>query len=151
MLMSAPLAHLRVLDLTDLRGALAGRILADLGAEVLKLEPPGGDPGRLRPPFAGGIVGADRSLAFLYRNANKRSLQVDLAGSGGRARLDRLCAGADLLVENLGADARSSLGLAPGELVARHAELVHVAIADFGLSGPRARWMAEPLCALAAS
>src|SRR6184192_4164304 len=114
--MPAPLAHLRVLDLTDLRGALAGRILADLGAEVLKLEPPGGDPGRLRPPFAGGVVAPDRSLPFLYRNANKRSMRVDLARPEGRARLDELCAGADLLVENLDADARGCLGLGPGEL-----------------------------------
>ena len=149
--MPAPLAHLRVLDLTDLRGALAGRILADLGAEVLKVEPPGGDPGRLRPPFAGGVVAADRSLSFLYRNANKRSVQVDLGGPEGRARLDQLSAGADLLIENLGADARGSLGLGPGEIAVRHPELVHVAIADFGLSGPRAAWTAEPLCALAAS
>ena len=61
-----PLAHLRVVDLTDLRGALAGRILADLGADVVKVEPPGGDPGRLRPPFAGGVAAPDRSLPFLY-------------------------------------------------------------------------------------
>jgi len=149
--MPAPLAHLRVLDLTDLRGALAGRILADLGAEVLKVEPPGGDPGRLRPPFAGGVVAADRSLPFLYRNANKRSVRVDLAEPEGRARLGELCADADLLVENLGADARGSLGLGPDEIAARHPQLVHVAIADFGLSGPRAAWTAEPLCALAAS
>jgi crotonobetainyl-CoA:carnitine CoA-transferase CaiB-like acyl-CoA transferase len=142
---------LRVLDLTDLRGALAGRILADLGAEVLKVEPPGGDPGRLRPPFAGGVVAADRSLPFLYRNANKRSVRVDLAEPEGRARLGELCADADLLVENLGADARGSLGLGPDEIAARHPQLVHVAIADFGLSGPRAAWTAEPLCALAAS
>src|SRR5262249_54487051 len=151
MIMPAPLAHLRVLDLTDVRGALAGRILADLGAEVLKVEPPAGDPGRLRPPFSGGVVAADRSLPFLYRNANKRHVRVDLAGPEGRARLDQLCAGADLLLENLDAGARESLGLSPGELGARHAELVHVAIPDFGLSGPRARWTAEPLCALAAS
>jgi crotonobetainyl-CoA:carnitine CoA-transferase CaiB-like acyl-CoA transferase len=149
--MPAPLAHLRVLDLTDLRGALAGRILADLGADVLKVEPPGGDPGRLRPPFAGGVVAADRSLPFLYRNANKRSVRVDLAGPEGRARLGELCADADLLVENLGADARGALGLGPDEIAARHPDLVHVAIADFGLSGPRAAWTAEPLCALAAS
>src|SRR5574337_356224 len=67
-----PLAHLRVIDLTDLRGALAGRFLADLGADVIKIEPPGGDPGRWQPPFVGGVRAPDRSLPFLYRNANKR-------------------------------------------------------------------------------
>ena len=67
-----PLAHLRVVDLTDVRGALAGRILADLGADVLKVELDGGDVGRKRAPFAGGVAAPDRALAFLYRNANKR-------------------------------------------------------------------------------
>ncbi|HTD26397.1 MAG TPA: CoA transferase, partial [Candidatus Elarobacter sp.] len=66
--MPAPLVHLRVVDLTDLRGALAGRLLADLGADVVKVEPPRGDPGRLVPPFAGGVAAPDRSLPFLYRN-----------------------------------------------------------------------------------
>jgi crotonobetainyl-CoA:carnitine CoA-transferase CaiB-like acyl-CoA transferase len=150
MQMLAPLGHLRVLDLTDLRGALAGRILADLGAEVLKVEPRGGDPGRLVPPFAGRVVASDRSLPFLYRNANKVSAQLDLASPEGRRRLDQLCASADVLIENLGSDARRSLELRPVEIAVRHPELVHVAIADFGLSGPRAEWVAEPLCALAA-
>ncbi|TMB54038.1 MAG: hypothetical protein E6J60_09025, partial [Deltaproteobacteria bacterium] len=66
--MPPPLAHLRVVDLTDLRGAFAGRLLADLGADVVKVEPPRGDPGRLVPPFAGGVAAPDRSLPFLYRN-----------------------------------------------------------------------------------
>src|SRR5262245_13558077 len=80
---AGPLAHLRVLELTDLRGAFAGRILADLGADVVKLEPPGGDAGRLRPPFAGGRAAPDRSLPFLYRNLNKRGAVLDLHDAGG--------------------------------------------------------------------
>ena len=80
---SPPLAHLQVVDLTDLRGALAGRLLADLGAEVVKVEPPRGDPGRWRPPFAGNQPGPDRSLPFLYRNANKRGVVIDLHDSDG--------------------------------------------------------------------
>jgi crotonobetainyl-CoA:carnitine CoA-transferase CaiB-like acyl-CoA transferase len=57
--MAGPLAHLRVVDLTDLRGALAARVLGDLGADVLKVEPASGDPGRLRGPFAGDAVAPD--------------------------------------------------------------------------------------------
>jgi len=146
-----PLSHLRVVDLTDLRGALAGRMLGDLGAEVFKVEPPGGDPERLRPPFAGGRAGPDGSLAFLFRNANKRGVVVDLETEAGRERLARLCEQADVLLENLAPDARARWGLEPEAVRARYPRLVHVAIADCGLSGPRAAWRLEPLPALAAS
>src|SRR5438552_15930920 len=85
--MPGPLAHLSVVDLTDLRGALAGRLLADLGADVVKVEPPGGDPDRLRPPFAGDMPGKDRSLPFLYRHANKRGVTLDLHDADGWRRV----------------------------------------------------------------
>src|ERR1700687_1672328 len=146
-----PLAHLRVVDLTDLRGALAGRLLADLGADVIKVEPPAGDPSRWRPPFAGDVVAADRSLPFLYRNANKRGIIIDLAEPHGRQRFIDLCGGADILIDNLALDERRQWGLTPDDVRARHPHLIHLAIADFGLSGPRAHWRAEPLPAFAAS
>jgi crotonobetainyl-CoA:carnitine CoA-transferase CaiB-like acyl-CoA transferase len=148
---TAALAHLRVVDLTDLRGAFAGRLLADLGADVIKIEPPGGDPGRLHPPFAGNVAAPDRSLAFLYRNANKRGAVIDLHTSDGWRRFCDLCEQADILFENLGPIQQRRHGLSPAEVRARHPHLVHVAIADFGLSGPRAEWRAEPLPAFAAS
>ncbi len=146
-----PLAHLRVVDLTDLRGALAGRLLADLGADVIKVEPPGGDPDRLRPPFAGGVAAPDRSLPFLYRNANKRGAVIDLHAADGWSRFVDLCEHADILLENLGPQAERQHRLTPTEVRARHPRLIHVAVADFGLSGPRADWRAEPLPAFAAS
>ena len=123
--MSGLLAGVRVVDLTDLRGALCARILADLGAEVIRVEPPGA----IRHP-------GDR-LADLYRNANKTIAtgDVDLA---------ELCAEADILVENL-------LPADRGELMTDLPHLVHVALSDLGLSGPRADWRLEPLPALAAS
>jgi crotonobetainyl-CoA:carnitine CoA-transferase CaiB-like acyl-CoA transferase len=148
---TSPLAHLRVIDLTDLRGAFAGRLLADLGADVIKIEPPGGDPGRFRPPFAGNVSAPDRSLPFLYRNANKRGAVIDLHTSDGWRRFNDLCTHADILFENLGPVQQSRHGLSPAEVRARHPHLVHVAIADFGLSGPRAEWRAEALPAFAAS
>src|SRR5262249_52757708 len=128
--MAGPLAHLRVVDLTDLRGALAGRILADLGADVVKVEPPGGDADRWRAPYAGGVAAADRSLAFLYRHAGKRGVVATLATSEGRARVDALVAGADVLLENLGPASRRPDGFAPADLAARHPHLVHLAMAD---------------------
>lgn len=146
-----PLAHLRVVDLTDLRGALAGRLLADLGADVVKVEPPGGDADRLRPPFAGDVAATDRSLPFLYRHANKRGATLDLGDPEDRDRLDGLCEGADLLIENLDVRRRAELRLRPAEVGRRHPHLVHLALADFGLSGPRAGWRLEALPAFAAS
>jgi crotonobetainyl-CoA:carnitine CoA-transferase CaiB-like acyl-CoA transferase len=147
----APLAHLRVVDLTDIRGALAGRMLADLGADVIKVEPPGGDPDRSRPPFAAGVVGADRSLPFLFRHANKRGAAIDLDTPAGRRWFHELCAEADVLIENLGPDAAARWRLDPASVRARHRHLVHVVLSDFGISGPRARWRLEPLTAFAAS
>jgi crotonobetainyl-CoA:carnitine CoA-transferase CaiB-like acyl-CoA transferase len=149
--MPPPLAHVRIIDLTDLRGAFAGRLLADLGADVVKVEPPDGDPGRWQPPFAGNVRAHDRSLPFLYRNANKRGAVIDLRDAGGRQRFGDLCEQADILLENFGAQERRALGFDPADVHRRHPRLVHVAIADFGLSGPRAGWHAEPLVAFAAS
>ena len=149
--MPGPLAHLRVVDLTDLRGALAGRLLADLGADVVKVEPPGADPDRLRPPFAGGVPGRDRSLPFLYRNANKRGVTLDLHDAGGWHRFLGVCERADILIENMGPDAARRHGLAPTEIRERHPHLVHVAVADFGLTGPRSGWRLEALPAFAAA
>jgi crotonobetainyl-CoA:carnitine CoA-transferase CaiB-like acyl-CoA transferase len=146
-----PLDHLQVLDLTDLRGALAGRMLADLGADVVKVEPAGGDPGRLTPPFAGGIVAPGGSLPYLFRNANKRSVTLDLEDGTDRARLHTLCDRADILIENAPPAVRAARDLAPEAVRTRHPQLVHVAIKDMGLGGPRAGWRLEPLAAFAAS
>src|ERR1700704_4537659 len=68
----------RVLDLADLSGAVCGRILADLGADVVKVEPPGGEADRLRPPFIGDIETAERSIPWLAANVNKRGITCDL-------------------------------------------------------------------------
>jgi crotonobetainyl-CoA:carnitine CoA-transferase CaiB-like acyl-CoA transferase len=122
-----PLSWLRVADLTDLRGALCARILADLGADVIRIE-------RADPPD---------SLAHAYRNANKRGVVLDPDDTSDRARLDDLLEHADVLVENSGAPDTT--------FVDRHPHLVHVALADLGLDGPRAGWHLEPLPALAAS
>ena len=148
---TAPLAHVRVVDLTDLRGALAGRLLADLGADVLKVEPPAGDPDRRRPPRAGGGTDPDGSLAFLYRHANKRGCKLDPTTAAGRRRLEALCSAGDVLLENFAPDERARAGLAVAEVRVRHPRLVHVVMADFGLTGPRAHWRLEALPAFAAS
>ncbi|MGH7848541.1 MAG: CoA transferase, partial [Candidatus Binatia bacterium] len=72
------LSHLRVVELGDIPASYATRLLADLGADVIKVEPPGGDPNRLLPPFAGNIEDPERSLTFINANTNKRSIVLDL-------------------------------------------------------------------------
>jgi crotonobetainyl-CoA:carnitine CoA-transferase CaiB-like acyl-CoA transferase len=147
---SGPLEHLSVIDLTDLRGALAGRIFAELGADVIKVEPPGGDPGRLTPPFAGDVTAPDRSLPYLYRNAHKRILTIDLEDPAARQELCSLCDRADVLIENATPAERALRDLAPDAVSSRHPRLVHVAITDMGLAGLRVGWRLEPLTAFAA-
>jgi crotonobetainyl-CoA:carnitine CoA-transferase CaiB-like acyl-CoA transferase len=131
-----PLDSIHVVDLTDLRGALCGRVLGDLGADVVKIDLPGADLS---------------STAYRYRNANKRRASVDLATDTGRGRLEEFLSGADVVIENFDREWRASCGLAPDDLGPRFPRLIHVALADFGLSGPRASWRLEPLPGLAAS
>lgn len=137
--MSGPLSAVRVIDLTDLRGALCGRILADLGADVVKVEAPGADPELLS------------STSYRYRNANKRGAVLDPTARKDRARLDVFLAQADVLVENLGPTERQRAGLIPHELGESHPQLVHVALTDLGLSGRLSEWRLEALPAMAAS
>ena len=72
------LSHIRVVELGDIPASYATRLLADLGADVIKVEPPGGDPNRLLPPFAGKVEDPERSLTFINANTNKRSIVLDL-------------------------------------------------------------------------
>jgi crotonobetainyl-CoA:carnitine CoA-transferase CaiB-like acyl-CoA transferase len=136
---TGPLSWMRVVELTDLRGALCGRILADLGADVLAVAGPGT-----------AAIG-EEAVAGRYRNANKKGVALDPRAPGGRRRLDELLAAADVLVENLDPGERDELGLDAATLEREHPQLVSVALTDLGLAGPRAGWRLEPLPALAAS
>src|SRR3954452_8318256 len=82
----------RALDLTNEFGELAGRILADLGVDVIKIEPPEGDVSRWRPPFAGDTPNPDSSLPWWASNLNKRSIILDLDSDSGRGVFRRLVA-----------------------------------------------------------
>src|SRR5688572_27607909 len=93
------LSHLRVIELGDIPASYATRWLADLGADVIKVEPPGGDPSRLLPPFAGNIEDRERSLTFIHANTNKRSIVLDFQSDADRESFARLLASANLLIE----------------------------------------------------
>ncbi|MED5599574.1 MAG: CoA transferase [Actinomycetota bacterium] len=127
-----PLEDLRVLDLTDARGDLCARLLGDLGADVLRVEPPGGVHSRRFPPY-----GPDgRSLHFAYRNTNKRSTVLDLGTPEGRISLLALVAEADVLVESFRPGALADLGIGPTVLLNLNPELVVASLTDFGQTGP---------------
>ena len=110
--LSGILAGLRMLDLTDERGSLCGRLFADLGADVIKVEPPGGCSSRREPPFLGGIPGPDRSLHFINYSAGKRSITLNLETRAGQELFMELAQEADFVVESYRVGYLESLGLA---------------------------------------
>ena len=91
------LGGLRVVDMADEKGELCGRVMADMGAEVIRVEPPGGAPSRGLPPFTDD---GETSLYFAFRNAGKRSAVIDLETEAGRERLHALLGDADVLIES---------------------------------------------------
>ncbi|HVM29297.1 MAG TPA: CoA transferase [Candidatus Limnocylindrales bacterium] len=134
-----PLAGVRVCDLsTVLAGPYCTMILGDLGADVIKVEPPGGDATRgYGPPWVG--TGDQRVAAyFLSINRNKRSLRLDLRSEAGREVVRRLIARSDVLVENFRPGGLDRLGLGEEALRTLNPRLVHLAISGFGPTGPDA-------------
>ncbi len=142
---AGPLAPFRVIDLTNELGQLAGRMLGDLGAEVIKVEPPGGDESRFIGPFRGDIVDPEYSLHWWTFNANKLSATLDLTSIRGQELFTRLLATADFLVETCPPHAASALGLGVERIAASHQSLVHTSITPFGRDGPYANWKATDL------
>jgi crotonobetainyl-CoA:carnitine CoA-transferase CaiB-like acyl-CoA transferase len=125
---AAPLAGIRVLDLGHtIMGPCAGLILADLGADVVKIEPPEGDPTRRLPGFGAGF--------FATFNRNKRSVALDLKRKEGRAALHRLAAHADILLENYGPGTMERLGCGFDVLEKINPRLIYLALKGF-LAGP---------------
>ena len=130
--MTLPLDGIRVIDVSRvLAGPFATMLLADLGADVIKVEPPAGDETReWGPPWWGDPVDR-RSAYFASVNRNKRSVVLDLRTDDGRASLDRLLSTADLLVHNYRPSTAARLGLDADALVARHPDLVIASVGGF--------------------
>ncbi len=131
-----PLAGLKVLDLSRvLAGPICTQILADLGADVVKVERPGSgdDTRQWGPPF---LDGGGPSAYFLSCNRGKRSLALDLKNPAARGIVDDLVRAADVLVENFLPDALARFGLEPARLKERNPRLVSCSISGFGRTGP---------------
>ncbi|MCP4003046.1 MAG: CoA transferase [bacterium] len=145
------LTGVRVLDLADESAAFATRILADLGADVIKVEPPGGSRTRSRAPFLDGIPGPERSFFHLYHDANKRSVVIDRASDAGEAQFRNLVCSADVLVETAAPAQRDELRLESERLRSWNPRLIHASVPAFASDGEWADWRGNDLIAGAAS
>ena len=143
------LSPYRVLDLTDERGVLCGKILGDLGADVLQVEPPGGSDARQVGPFYHDDPSPDKSLFWWAYCANKRGITLNLWSMDGRALLERLVSSADFLIESFDPGLLENLGLGYSRLSAINPGLVMVSITAFGQDGPYAQYQATDITGMA--
>lgn len=141
------LSPYRVLDLTDERGMLCAQILADLGADVIAVEPPGGSPARRIAPFRG----TDGSLFWQAYARGKRGITLDLTTAAGQQQFRRLAESADFVIESFTPGYLDGLGIGYRALQAVNPGLILVSITPFGQQGPKATWPATDLTAWAAS
>ncbi|UCH42249.1 MAG: CoA transferase [Dehalococcoidales bacterium] len=130
------LSPYRALDLTDEKGYLCGRLLGDLGADVLKIETPGGDPDRNQGPFYQDKVDPEKSLFWFAYNNNKRGITLDIEKAEGQDILKKLVKSADFLIESFPPGYMDRLGLGYSTLGKINPGLIMVAITPFGQTGP---------------
>jgi len=143
------LSGLRVLDLSGRMGGYCGLLLANLGAEVVLIEPPGGDPMRREGPFKGGQFDAEQSLSFAACHTNKRGVVLNLERDGDRETLRELARHADVLIEDKPAGYLDRLELGYHALQSINPALVMTSITGFGQSGPYRNFKAPNLVAFA--
>lgn len=135
--MSGPLEGIRVVELgVWVAGPGCGGILADWGADVVKVEPPAGDPSRSFQQMLGGDI--DVNPVFELDNRAKRGIALDLSQAAGAEVLERLLASADVFVTNVRASALDRLGFGPDQVTERHPRLVYALISGYGTTGPDA-------------
>lgn len=137
---SGALADLRILDLAGEIGVYATKLLADLGADVIRIEHPAGDPLRQIGPFWHDDTQSDRSLLFLNHNTNKRSITLDIASPEGHALFEKLVVTADIVVETFEPGYLDGLGLGYTALARLKPDIILTSITGFGQHGPHAHY-----------
>jgi len=145
------LQSIRVLDLTDEKGLLCSRILADMGADVIKIEKPGGDEARSIGPFFHDIPQPEKSLFWFFYNLNKRGITLDIRTSDGQGILKKLVADADVVVESFAPGYMDDLGLGYSSLNELNSRLVVTSISPFGETGPYRDYKTSDIVATAMS
>ncbi len=136
--MNGPLHGLRVIEYADERGCYAGKLMADMGAEVIKVEPPQGDPTRQFEPFLDDVPGPERSLYFWHYNTNKQSVVLDLDTDSGRDAFRALLTTADFLVESMPPGYMAERNLDEPDVRPLNGALVYISITPFGRDMPSA-------------
>ncbi len=136
------LKGIRVIELASERCAFAGKMLGDMGADVVLVETPGGDPSRAYPPFAEDEPGRERSLYWWHYNTSKRGIVMDLDREAARVAFKKLIATADVLIEAEAHGRLADLGLDYDDLIGIKPDLIFVSITPFGRDNPRS---AEPV------
>lgn len=137
------------LDLTDHQGQFTGRILADLGMRVIKVEPPCGDPLRHVGPFKGDAVDREKSLPFAFLNGGKEGVTLDISTEDGRELFLGLVEHVDVVLESFAPGHLQSLGLGVATLQERNPSLVVSSLSPFGQDGPRSQYRATDMIAVA--
>jgi len=143
------LSPYRVLDLTDEKGLLCGKILGDLGADVIKVERPGGDPARRIGPFYRNIVDPEKSLFWFAYNTNKRSITLNIETSDGKEIFKRLVKSADFVVESFPPGYMEGLSLGYSVLSKVNPKVIVASISPFGQTGPYAKYKASDMVVFA--
>lgn len=141
----------RILDLTDRRAAFCGRLLADYGADVVKVEPPRGEASRGLGPYPGDVPDSEQSLDFLFYNTNKRSITLDLETEAGRGLFRRLAADADVIIESFDRLYLADRGIGYDDLRADNPGLVMASVTPFGSTGQWADYAGDDLVVMAVS
>jgi crotonobetainyl-CoA:carnitine CoA-transferase CaiB-like acyl-CoA transferase len=146
------LEGIRVVDLSQgIAGPYCTRLLADLGADVIKIEPPEGDYARRLGPFPNDIPHPDRGGLFLHLNGNKKSVTLDIETASGRVVLRKLLENADILVESDAPGRFAALGLGYGDLKTEFPNLIYCSVTPFGQSGPYSGFRGSSLACMALS
>jgi CoA:oxalate CoA-transferase len=144
-----PLEGIRVLELAEDRGLYAGKLLANLGADVIKIEKPGGSKARLIGPFKDDIPDTENSLYFINYNTNKKSITLDIRNSTGKDIFKRLVERADVVIEDFETGVLNSLGLDYTVLKELNPRIILASISGFGHEGPYRTFKAPDIVSFA--
>ena len=145
-----PLTGLRMLELADETGQFCGKLLGDLGADVIKIEPPGGETSRQIGPFLDDVPHPERSLSFWYYNTSKRGITLDLETEDGRRLFRHLAATSDVVVVSFRPGYLASLGLDYQALREQNSGLIMCSLTPFGQTGPWRDYLSSDLLHMAA-
>ena len=146
---TGPLTGYRVLDVAGPLGLHCTKLLADMGADVIKIEPPSGDESRRIPPFKDDVPHPEKSLYFLHFNTNKRSITLDIEKADGRAIFLELVRKADVVLETARPGRMDELRIGYSTLRAQNSGLVYAAITPFGQTGPWRDYKANDMAGIA--